>query len=56
MGIAIGEASMCWSELPGGVFDSTKASALVDRIVDANPYTLEEHEDFRRACMKLCDL
>lgn len=37
VGIAIGEASMCWSEIPTGVFDSTKASTLVDRIMDAIP-------------------
>ena len=33
VGIAIGEASMCWSETPSGVFDSERASAIVDRIV-----------------------
>lgn len=32
VGIAIGEASMCWSEIPSGVFNSTKAKELVDRI------------------------
>ena len=37
VGIAIGEASMCWSEVPSGVFDSTKAKELVDRIVAAFP-------------------
>lgn len=35
IGIAIGEASMCWSEMPSGVFDSTKAGLLVDRILNA---------------------
>lgn len=34
VGEAIGEASMCWSETPTGVFDSTRASAIVDRIVN----------------------
>ena len=29
----VGEASMCWSELPGGVFDSTKAKELADRLI-----------------------
>ena len=33
IGEAIGEASVCWNELPVGVFDSTKASAIVDRII-----------------------
>jgi hypothetical protein len=42
IGIAIGEASMCWSELPKGVFDSIKASALVDRILLACDQALRE--------------
>lgn len=33
VGQAIGEASMCWSEAPQGVFDSTRARAIVDRVV-----------------------
>jgi hypothetical protein len=33
LGEAIGEASMCWSETPQGEFDSTRASAIVDRLV-----------------------
>lgn len=28
----IGEASMCWSETPKGVFDSTRTSEIVDKI------------------------
>lgn len=35
VGIAIGEASMCWSETPKGVFESTRASGIVDRIMGA---------------------
>lgn len=35
VGIAIGEASMCWTEIPKGVFESTRANALVDRICEA---------------------
>ena len=35
LGEAIGEASMCWSEPPNGVFESTRASEIVDRILDA---------------------
>jgi predicted RNA-binding Zn-ribbon protein involved in translation (DUF1610 family) len=35
-GEAVGEASMCWDPLPGDqVFDSTKASKIVDRLVVA---------------------
>jgi hypothetical protein len=30
----IGEASMLWSETPKGIFESDKASELVDRTVD----------------------
>ena len=33
IGVAVGEASMCWDPLPGAqVFDSTKASEIVDRV------------------------
>lgn len=32
---ALGEASMCWSETPGGVFDSEKAIAVGERLLDA---------------------
>jgi hypothetical protein len=33
VGMAIGEASMLWSEVPGGVFESVKAIKVVDDIV-----------------------
>jgi hypothetical protein len=36
VGIAIGEASMCWSEVPSGVFQSEKALALLNRICEAH--------------------
>jgi hypothetical protein len=42
VGIAIGEASMCWSETPKGIFNSTRASAIVDRIVKFHEKTLAE--------------
>lgn len=32
IGIAIGEASMCWSETPKGVFDSTNAKRVADNL------------------------
>jgi len=35
VGEAIGEASMCWLETPTGVFDSDRASRIVDKIFDA---------------------
>ena len=33
--INLGQASMCWSEIPKGVFDSTKAAELGQEIMDA---------------------
>lgn len=47
VGIAIGEASMCWSEIPSGIFDSTRASLLVDRIVNELPLTDDELQDLQ---------
>lgn len=35
VGEAIGEASMCWSETPRGIFDSTRASKIADRVLNA---------------------
>lgn len=36
IGIAVGEASMCWTPPPGSqVFDSTRASKVVDDLTDA---------------------
>ena len=32
IGVAIGEASMCWSETPKGVFDSTRATEIADNL------------------------
>lgn len=39
----IGEASMCWSEIPKGVFDSQKAKELAEEIMChiENPITEE---------------
>jgi hypothetical protein len=36
VGESIGEASMAWSEIPKGVFDSGLSSRIVDRIIDAH--------------------
>jgi hypothetical protein len=33
--INLGRASMCWSDIPSGVFDSTKAAELGKEIMDA---------------------
>jgi hypothetical protein len=35
VGLAIGEASMLWSEIPKGVFESTKAKELMLKTVHA---------------------
>jgi hypothetical protein len=35
--MAVGEASMCWSETPSGVFDSTRASQIAERILNMMP-------------------
>ena len=32
---ALGEASMCWSETPKGVFESTHAKEIGDRVMEA---------------------
>ena len=32
IGIAIGEASMCWDEVPTGIFDASRAGKIVDRL------------------------
>ncbi len=32
---AIGEASLCWTPAPEGVFDSTKAEDVAQRLFDA---------------------
>jgi len=33
LGEIIGEASMCWSETPSGVFDDERAVDLIDRVM-----------------------
>lgn len=35
VGISIGEASMCWSQEPQGVFDASRCKALAEKIIDA---------------------
>lgn len=48
VGEAIGEASMCWVPPPStAVFDSTRAQALIDRIVDATEGP-KPHESLQR--------
>jgi hypothetical protein len=40
--MAIGEASMCWSETPNGVFNSTRASQIAERILNMMPLELNK--------------
>jgi hypothetical protein len=44
----LGEASMCWSEIPSGVFNSTRAKEIGDEIC-------AEHDKLRERCQKLED-
>jgi uncharacterized protein YutD len=43
--INLGRASMCWSEIPKGVFDSTKAAELGKEIMDAIEKYIEEDKE-----------
>lgn len=38
----LGQASMCWSEIPKGVFDSSKAEMLGYEILEAFAKLLED--------------
>jgi hypothetical protein len=40
--MAVGEASMCWSEIPNGVFDSTRASKIAESILAIMPLELNK--------------
>ena len=42
--INLGRASMCWSEIPKGVFDSTKAAKLGKEIMEAIDEYVEEED------------
>ena len=35
LGIAVGEASMCWQPIPKGVFDSSNAIKVTDKLEQA---------------------
>lgn len=39
--VLVGEASVCWSELPKGIFNSSRASQIIDEI-----YSLSQAELF----------
>jgi len=42
----LGQASMCWSEIPKGVFDSTKAEKLGNEIMQAFIFYLQDQIHF----------
>lgn len=47
IGISIGEASMCWSETPSGVFDSTRAKEICDKLIAAVEQLKAENENLK---------
>lgn len=34
LGVAFGEVSMCWSETPKGVFDSSRAETILNEVAE----------------------
>lgn len=46
IGEIIGEASMCWSETPTGVFESDKACTLIDRVMEIIYGAENKKEDY----------
>lgn len=44
---SIGEASMCWSETPKGVFDSERAKKIGDEIMELFKSITKENEELR---------
>lgn len=51
---AMGEASVCWSELPQGVFDSTQAIKIAEKIVEWHNKELILAQE--ACCMRELDL
>lgn len=49
VGEHIGRASVCWDELPHGVFDSNKAIELTNEIVAAYDTVVKERDELRLA-------
>lgn len=43
VGIAVGKGSMCWSEIPKGIFNSGEASKIVEEAAQ-KIYDLKEKE------------
>jgi len=59
LGEAIGEASMCWSEIPKGIFESDRASKIVDHALLALQDCLPTENESARNIVKrfslICD-
>jgi hypothetical protein len=58
IGEAVGEASMCWTELPQGTFESDRAKKIVERLkalftAGVKKGVEEEKERVREICSKL---
>lgn len=45
---AIGEASMCWSEAPTGIFESTRAKAIGENVMKAISTYIHQAEERAR--------
>lgn len=52
VGMAIGEASMCWSEIPQGIFESERASDICDRILAAHAAEIQALTESLKYCMQ----
>jgi hypothetical protein len=45
VGESIGEASVCWSDIPTGVFDSQRCGELADQIISAYTEVVRERDE-----------
>ncbi len=53
IGQAIGEASMCWSEIPKGIFDSSNASRITKETILSIRQRIKE-EMLTRKALTIC--
>ena len=51
--LTIGQASMCWSEIPKGVFQDTEATRLVDELMAVIEQYAQEGIKYDRAVQRL---
>jgi hypothetical protein len=47
---AVGEASMCWSETPSGLFDDSRAAAIARELITAIEGAVADAWDLGRDC------